>query len=111
MKNIFSEEEVVKDATVAKNATVRRKEGGREVERQIDCYSLDIIIAIGYRARSTKRATEFRKWATKILKEHITQGYTINENILKKKQDLYLKALEDIKLLSKNNKNLKQVMF
>ena len=107
IKNIFSEEEIIKDSTVAKNATVRKREGNREVEREIEYYSLDIIIAIGYRARSTKRATEFRKWATKTLKQHITQGYTINENILKKKQDLYLKALEDIKLLAKNNKNLK----
>lgn len=106
IQNIFAEKELVKDSTVAKSATVRKKEGDREVERRIEYYSLDIIIAIGYRARSTKRATEFRKWATKTLKQHITQGFTINKNIIDKNRQEFLKVVEDIKLLTKDNLNV-----
>jgi hypothetical protein len=66
IKNIFKEEELDKNSTVAKNATVQ-KEGDREVTREIDYYNLDMIISLGYRVNS-KRATSFRVWATKILK-------------------------------------------
>ncbi len=106
IQNIFSEEEIVKNSTVAKSATVRRKEGDRNVKREIEYYSLDIIIAIGYRARSTKRATEFRKWATKILKQHITRGFTINQSIINRNHQEFLRAVEDIKVLAKNTKNI-----
>ncbi len=66
IKNIFKEEELDKNSTVAKNATVQ-KEGDREVTREIDYYNLDMIISLGYRVNS-KRATSFRVWATKFLK-------------------------------------------
>ena len=69
IKNIFKEEELDKNSTVAKNATVQ-KEGDREVTREIDYYNLDMIISLGYRVNS-KRATSFRVWATKILKDYI----------------------------------------
>ena len=79
-RNIFREGELDKSSTVAKNATVQ-KEGVREVVREVDYYNLDMIISLGYRVNS-KRATQFRIWATKVLKDHIVKGYSVNENRL-----------------------------
>jgi len=77
LRNIYKEGELSKRATVAKNATVQN-EAGREVLRNIEYYNLDAIISVGYRVNS-KRGTEFRIWATNVLKQHIVQGYTVNE--------------------------------
>jgi hypothetical protein len=76
LKNIFATGELTREATVAKNATVQ-PEGCRKVIRQIEYYNLDAIISVGYRVNST-RATHFRQWATQVLREHLTQGYTLN---------------------------------
>ena len=76
LKNIFATGELTREATVAKNATVQ-PEGCRKVIRQIEYYNLDTIISVGYRVNST-RATHFRQWATQVLREHLTQGYTLN---------------------------------
>ena len=81
LKNLFAEEELEERATVAKIATVQI-EGGREVSRTPDFYSLDAIIAVGYRVNS-KKATRFRQWATQTLKEYIKKGYLLNEELLK----------------------------
>jgi Virulence protein len=67
-------------STVAKFAIVQ-KEGDRAVTRKVEHYNLDVIISIGYRVKS-KRGIEFRRWANKILKEHILKGYTINDKRL-----------------------------
>ena len=75
-----SEGELKRRATVAKYATVQT-EGGREVNRVIEYFNLDAIISVGYRVNS-KRGTQFRIWATKVLRNHILQGYTINESRL-----------------------------
>ncbi len=56
--------------------------GGRSVKRVLDFYNLDAIIAVGYRVNS-KKATKFRQWATKNLKEYITKGFVLNEKLLK----------------------------
>jgi len=80
IKNIYESGELNSKATVAKIATVQ-KEGGREIKRNIEYYNLDMIISVGYRVNS-KRATQFRIWATRVLKEHIVQGYTINQRRL-----------------------------
>ena len=69
LKNIFDEGELNKDSTVKKILTVQ-KEGSREVKRNIENYNLDAIIAVGYRINS-KKATEFRIWATRVLKEYM----------------------------------------
>ena len=52
-------------------------EGGREVERNIEHYNLDMIISVGYRVKST-RGVQFRKWANSIIKQYIIQGYAVN---------------------------------
>jgi len=79
LKNIFKDEELVFEATVAKNATVQI-EAGRQVTREIDYYNLDAILSVGYRVNS-KQGTQFRIWATNRLKEHLLRGYTINKRI------------------------------
>lgn len=80
LSNLFKNKELDKNQTVAKFATVQ-KEGKKEVEREIDYYNLDVIISVGYRVNS-KQGTEFRQWATYILKEHLIKGYTTHEKRL-----------------------------
>jgi len=82
IKNIFIEGELDRSATVAKNATVQI-EGGRQVERIIEYYNLDVIISVGYRVKSL-RGTQFRIWANAVLKEYITKGVAMNDELFKK---------------------------
>ena len=81
IKNIYSEEELVQEATVAYFATVQN-EGNRQVERNICYYNLDVIISVGYRVKS-KRGTQFRIWATGILKEYMRKGFALDDERLK----------------------------
>ncbi len=84
IKNIYKEKEIPEYSTVAKNATVQ-KEGNRKITREIEFYNLDIVLAVGYRVSSAK-GTQFRIWATNIIKEHLTKGYSINEKRLEQLQ-------------------------
>lgn len=79
--NIFEDEELIKESTVSKMEIVQ-KEGNRNVKRVQEFYNLDAIIAVGYRVNS-KKATRFRQWATKALKEYITKGFVLNDDMLK----------------------------
>ena len=81
IKNIFSEGELERDLTVREFRTVQM-EGGREVERGIDYYNLDLIISLGYRVKSTQ-GKQFRQWATQRLKEYMINGFSLNEELLK----------------------------
>ena len=81
LKNIYSEEELNETSTTEYFSVVQN-EGNRNVSRNIKCYNLDAIIAVGYRVNS-KKATRFRQWATKTLKEYITKGFVINDDMLK----------------------------
>lgn len=81
LKNIYSEEELDRNSTTEKFSVVR-KEGTRSVQRMLEFYNLDAIIAVGYRVNS-KKATRFRKWATQTLKEYITKGFVLNDEMLK----------------------------
>lgn len=98
--NIFREKELILGPTVAKNATVPQNEGGRVVSRKIDLYSLDVIISVGYRVKS-KRATQFRIWATNLIKNYLLQGYAINEKRLHKKEKETIFLRSGIKILSR----------
>ena len=80
LKNIFNDEELAEQATT-KDFLVVRQEGARQVRRRIKHYSLDAIISLGYRV-SSKRATQFRQWATRVLKDHLVEGYTLNQRRL-----------------------------
>ena len=75
IKNIFSTEELDNKSTTEEYSVVQM-EGGREVKRKIKFYNLDLIISVGYRVNS-KRGTQFRIWATNVLKDHLIKGYTV----------------------------------
>ena len=81
LKNIFREEELDEKSTTEFFSVVQR-EGNRNVSRNVKCYNLDAIIAVGYRVNS-KKATRFRQWATKTLKEYIIKGFVLNDDMLK----------------------------
>ena len=80
IQNIISEGELPPEATIRKFRIVQA-EGARTVERLIDHYSLDVVIAVGYRVRST-RGTQFRQWATATLREYLTKGFAIDDERL-----------------------------
>ena len=81
LKNIYAEEELTPEATTEKISVVRQ-EGSRQVRRTLEHYNLDAIIAVGYRVNS-KKATRFRQWATRTLKEYIQKGFVLNDEMLK----------------------------
>lgn len=81
LSNIFEEGELFKEATVSKMEIVQM-EGNRKVKREPEFYNLDAIIAVGYRVNS-KKATRFRQWSTKTLKDYITKGFVLNDDMLK----------------------------
>lgn len=81
LRNIFNEEELEEKATT-EDFSVVQKEGSRNVIRKVKCYNLDAVIAVGYRV-SSKKATHFRQWATRTLKEYITKGFILNDEMLK----------------------------
>jgi hypothetical protein len=79
INNCFKEGELVRMPTVKESLTVQ-KEGNRTVKRTIELYNLDVIISVGYRVKS-KQGTQFRIWATRILKEYLLKGYAINNRM------------------------------
>ena len=81
LSNIYEEGELQEQATISKMETVQI-EGSREIRRQVDFYSLDAIIAVGYRV-SSLRATRFRQWATRVLNEYIRKGFVLDDDRLK----------------------------
>lgn len=81
LNNIYKEKELDKSSTVKDFLTVQN-EGNRKVKRNIEHYNLDVIIAVGYRVNS-KKATEFRIWATKVLREYMIKGFALNDERLK----------------------------
>lgn len=81
LKNLYADGELASEATLRKFRIVRR-EGAREVAREIEHYSLDAILAVGYRVRSP-RGTQFRQWATERLREYLVKGFTLDDERLK----------------------------
>src|SRR3989339_1377020 len=98
LRTIFSSGELDKKGIVAKNATVQM-EGGRKVARNIEWYNLDAIISVGYRVNSM-RGTQFRIWATNVLKQHLIQGYTINQRRLKEHTESLKTLQQAVKMLA-----------
>jgi hypothetical protein len=87
LKNIYDEGELAEEATT-EDFSVVQNEGGREVRRTLKFYNLDAIIAIGYRVNS-RRATQFRIWATQVLKEYIKKGFVLDDDRLKQGQSIF----------------------
>ena len=100
LRNIYREGELDMESTVAFFATVQ-DEGSRQVTRRVEYYNLDAIISVGYRVNS-KRGTQFRIWATQVLRDHILKGYTVNERRLQELQQTIklVSSLADRRTLS-----------
>ena len=81
LKTLVADGEIQEEATIRKFRIVRQ-EGARQVNRQIDHYSLEAILAVGYRVRSP-RGTQFRRWATERLSEYLVKGFTLDDERLK----------------------------
>ncbi len=75
--NVYDEDELLREPTIRKFRIVRQ-EGSRQVSRDIEHYNLDVIISVGYRVKS-QAGTRFRQWATRVLREHLTQGWTLHQ--------------------------------
>ncbi len=107
LKNIFKEKELEEKVVVSilETATKHGAIAGKKQIHKVNFYNLDAIISVGYRVNSNQ-ATNFRIWATKTLKQHISQGFTINKNRIKQNHQEFLKAVEDVKNLAKNSENL-----
>ena len=99
IKNIYTEAELKQISTIRKFRIVR-KEGKRDVERDVDFYNLDVIISVGYRVKS-KRGTQFRIWATQVLKDHILKGYSLNEKRLKEQNVRLLELQKTVGLMQR----------
>ena len=111
LKNIFDEEELRPDTTVSKMEIVQM-EGEREVKRETTFYSLDAIIAVGYRVSSV-RATRFRQWATKILNEYIRKGFVLDDERLKQGtavfgKDYFRELLERVRSIRASERRIWQ---
>ncbi len=78
--NVYEEGELVREGTIRKFRIVCQ-EGKRKVRREIEHYNLDVIISVGYRVKS-QRGVRFRQWATRGLRDYLTQGYSLNEHRL-----------------------------
>ena len=83
LKNVYAEDELGEEATTEEYSVVQ-SEGTRQVRRQLKHYNLDAILSVGYRVNS-KRGTQFRIWATRTLRDHVLQGYSLNERRLREK--------------------------
>lgn len=97
IKNIYRTKELATTSTL-RNFRIVQKEGKREVDRDVMHYNLDMILSVGYRVNS-KKATAFRQWATKTLRAHIVDGYTINKSRIAQNYDAFLKTVADVKAL------------
>lgn len=111
LKNIYETNELTPEATIKKNLIVQ-KEGNREVSRQVDFYNLDAIISVGYRV-SSRKATVFRQWATKVLNEYIRKGFVLDDNRLKQGtavfgQDYFRELLERVRSIRASERRIWQ---
>jgi hypothetical protein len=107
VQNILSEGELSEGATVKENLTVQT-EGSRQVSRKLAHYSLPMIIAVGYRVRST-RGTQFRQWATRTLSEYMTKGFAMDDTRLKEPRwDYFNELLERIRDIRSSEKRFYQ---
>ncbi len=84
IKNVYKEQELTENEATIRKFRIVRQEGVRQVKREIDHYNLDMIISVGYRVNSRK-GTQFRIWATKTLKQHLVDGYTLNQQRLQQR--------------------------
>jgi prophage maintenance system killer protein len=105
IKNIFKERELNTHSTIRKFLIVQ-KEAGRNVERNVEYYNIDVVISVGYRVKSVI-GTQFRIWASKVLKEYLLKGYALNEKKLLETQNKFKELQTTISFIEeKSNKGL-----
>ncbi len=113
LDNIYADGELVREATVSILETVQQ-EGSRQVKRNLEFYNLDAIISVGYRVNSSK-ATQFRIWATKLLKEYITKGFAMDDERLKNGRyfgkDYFRELLERVRSIRASERRIYQQIF
>lgn len=97
LQNIYKENELEESATTGESSVVQM-EGNRQVRRKVRFYNLDAIISVGYRVNS-KRGTQFRIWATNVLRHHLVDGYTINKKRLETQQNKIHELQDTVRLL------------
>jgi len=104
IRNVYQEGELSPEPTIRKFRIVQQ-EGARSIEREVECYNLDVIISVGYRVKS-HRGTQFRIWATQRLREYIVKGFTLDDERLKAGKTSYfdelLARIRDIRASEKN---------
>lgn len=110
LSNIYASAELTSEATVRKYRTVR-KEGSRDVERELEYYNLEAIIAVGYRVNS-RRATEFRRWATRVLRDFAIRGYVLDKERLENGkflgEDYFDRLIEEIQAIRMSERRFYQ---
>jgi hypothetical protein len=110
LDNIYQDDELTREATVSILETVQQ-EGSRQVKRKLEFYNLDAIISVGYRVNSSK-ATQFRIWATQLLKEYITKGFAMDDERLKNGRyfgrDYFRELLERVRSIRASERRIYQ---
>lgn len=111
LANIYEEGELDQAATISKMETVQ-SEGNRNVRREVVYYNLDAVISVGYRVNS-KKATQFRIWATKVLKEYMQKGFVLDDDRLKQGQtafgkDYFRELLERVRSIRASERRIWQ---
>ena len=104
IRNIISENELEESSTISKMEIVRY-EGNRRVKRNINIYNLDMIISVGYRVNSVE-GIKFRKWANKVLKEYLLQGYAINKERSLVTNENYVRLINKVESLDERISNI-----
>ena len=103
IRNAYKEGELTADGTTEESSVVQN-EGTRKVRRKIRFYNLDVIISVGYRVKS-QQGTRFRQWATQVLRDHIVNGYTVNEQRLREQSDKLPEMRQTVELLARTLTN------
>lgn len=103
IRNTYKEGELQPDTT-AEESSVVQKEGTRNVRRRVRFYNLDVIISVGYRVKS-RQGTQFRQWATRVLRDHIVKGYSLNEQRFREQAEKLTEMRRTIELLARTLAN------
>jgi len=103
IRNAYKEGELSEEGTTEESSVVKN-EGSRQIRRTIRFYNLDVIISVGYRVKS-QQGTRFRQWATRVLRDHIVKGYTVNEQRLKEESAKLQEMRRTVELLARTLAN------
>jgi hypothetical protein len=103
IRNAYKEGELQPDGT-AEDSSVVQNEGARKVRRKIRFYNHDVIISVGYRVKS-RQGTQFRQWASRVLRDHIVKGYTLNEQRFREQAEKLADMRQTVELLARTLAN------